>query len=272
MSRVRSDDAADYAGLYPADSVRNRRFYNVGAGSFFHPCWTNLDYASDWYAGIQRGFVPYDLMAGGRLPIQDASAEIIYTSHTVEHVTDAAVERLFRNAFDALKPGGIFRVTTGPDADLNFAALERGDAGWFYGDDDASARFDAHYRNIHREPPNTRPIEERWLHHVASQLAPNDRSPSPVKFNAREIRRIIAEKGKIGALDFFTSLCSFQPDHIGNHISWWNAEKLINRLRAAGFENVYLSGYRQSAAHVLRNTHFFDNTHPQMSVYVEATR
>jgi hypothetical protein len=211
-------------------------------------------------------------MADGPLPIENGAAEIIYTSHTVEHVTDAAAERLFRNAYKALKPGGVFRVTTGPDADLNFRALMAGDADWFYADDDASARFDVHYRNIHRDKPNTRPIEERWLHHVASQLAPNDRSCSTVKFTAPEIRRIIAERGKVGALNYFTSLCTFQPDRIGNHISWWNADKLIDRLKAAGFKDVYRSAYGQSAAHVLRNTHYFDNTHPKMSLYVEAVR
>lgn len=271
VSRVRYDDTGDYQQHYSADAVTNRRFYNVGSGAFFHPCWTNLDYISGWYAEFQQGVVHYDLMAEGPLPIEDGTAEIIYTSHTVEHVTDEAVARLFRNAFVALKPGGILRVTTGPDADTDFRAMMNRDTEWFYWDDEASANFAA-YQHIHAERPNTRPIEERWLHHVASQLAPNDLSPSPVKFDGPAIRGIIADKGKEGALDYFTGLCQFQPEHIGNHISWWNADKLIDRIRAAGFETVYRSGFGQSAAHVLRNTHYFDNTHPQMSVYVEARR
>jgi SAM-dependent methyltransferase len=201
ITRVRYDDTADYIRLYQTESVTNRQFYNVGAGSFFHPCWTNLDYVSDWYKDVQKNVVPFNLLEDGALPIDNGTAEIIYTSHTVEHVTEEAVARLFRNAFNALKPGGILRVTTGPDADTDFRALMAGDADWFYWDDDASARFDAHYRSIHIDPPNTRPIEERWLHHVASQLAPNDRSPSAVKLTAPEIRRIIAERGKEGALD-----------------------------------------------------------------------
>lgn len=221
---------------------------------------------------MQRDIVPFDLLADAPLPIEEGTAEIIYTSHTVEHVKDPDVARFFRNAFKALKPGGVFRVTTGPDADLDFAALERGDADWFYWDDDASLRFDAHFRNIWFDRPNTRPIEERWLDHVASQLAPNNRTPSSIKFSASEIRAIIAEKGKEGALDYFTGLCEWRADRIGSHVSWWNADKLIAFLNAAGFKTVYRSGYRQSAAHVLRNVHYFDNTHPQMSVYVEAVK
>lgn len=272
VSRARHDDVADYERIYSEDSVQNRRFYNVGAGSFYHPCWTNLDYVSDWYKGVQKNVVPYDLLKDEPLPVEPGTAEIIYTSHTVEHVTEEAVARLFRNAYTALKPGGVFRVTTGPDADTDFRALMEGDADWFYWDNDASERFDEHYQSIHIEKPNTRPIEERWLHHVATQLAPNDRSPSEQKFAAPEIRKIIEEKGKEGALDYFTSLCTFQPEHIGNHITWWNADKLMKFMRDAGFSDPYRSGYTQSVAHVLRNPVYFDNTHPQMSVYVEAVK
>ncbi|HWT31454.1 MAG TPA: methyltransferase domain-containing protein [Propylenella sp.] len=243
----------------------------MGAGSFSHAFWTNLDFPSKWYGEVQRAVTPYDLMSGQALPVEDGTAEIIYTSHTVEHVTDRAVERFFRNAFRALRLGGILRVATGPDADSNFRALEAGDADWFYWDVGYDGAFEQ-YSNIFHQPPSGRPLEERWLHHFASQLAPNDRSPSAHKFSAAAIREIIAERGKIGALDYFTGLCEFQPDRPFNHVSWWNAEKLVRFMRQAGFETIYRSGYGQSAAQVLRNTHFFDNTHPQMTVYVEARR
>lgn len=271
VRRIPPEDTAMYLRLYGKESTQERRFYNVGAGSFSHPCWTNLDYISDWYAGVQKSIVHYDLMADSPLPIPPGTAEIIYTSHTVEHVSDEAVERLFRNAFAALKPGGIFRVTTGPDADSDFRAMMAGDTDWFYWDVAASSSFDA-YRHVYHAPPNTRPIEERWLHHIAGQLLPNNRAPSDRKFTGPEIRKIVEEKGFPGALDYFTALCTFQPEFIGNHISWWNGDKLIDRLKAAGFTKVYRSGYGQSASPVLRNTRYFDNTHPQMSVYVEAVR
>ena len=32
-----------YRRLYSADSVDRKRFYNVGAGGFRHPAWTNVD-------------------------------------------------------------------------------------------------------------------------------------------------------------------------------------------------------------------------------------
>lgn len=270
VSRIRPNDIADYLRLYPGEAVRERRFYNIGSGDFDHPCWTNLDKPSAWYGAMQAQVVVTDLLAEESLPIERGAAEIIYTSHTVEHLPDSAVHRLFRNAFDALKPGGILRVTC-PDADLLWRALATNDADWFFWDEDASARFDAHYRSIHREPPNSRPISERWLHQIASQLAVNDLSPSETKLADTQIREIIGRLGPTGAMNYLTNLCAYSCERVGNHISWWNAGKLINALEGAGFTKVERSGYLQSAAHILRNPVYFD-TRPQMSVFVEAVR
>lgn len=268
--RVRSDDVADYRRLYPQAAVDERRFYNVGAGSFSHPCWTNIDFVSDWYGSVQKNVVHHDLMSADPLPITDASAEVIYTSHTIEHVKEDAVARLFREAHRALKPGGIFRVTTGPDAESDFAAMMRGDEEWFYWD----KRYDApgSYEEMLHTPATSVPLEERWLRHVASMLAPNDKTPSAHKFTSADIRRIVAERGRVGALDYFASLTVFDPQRPGNHVSWWDATKIKTFLEAAGFKTVYRSGYSQSVCPVLRNTLYFDNTHPQMSVYVEAVK
>jgi len=67
-------------------------------------------------------------------------------------------------------------------------------------------------------------------------------------------------------------LCEFNPERPGNHITWWSYEKINQYLRDAGFTNVYRSGYGQSISPILRNVNIFDNTHPQMSVYVEAVK
>ena len=56
---------------------------------------------------------------------------IIYTSHTVEHITDKAATKLFREAFRTLRPGGVFRVTA-PNWRLDYEAWRRGDIDHFY--------------------------------------------------------------------------------------------------------------------------------------------
>jgi predicted SAM-dependent methyltransferase len=235
-SAEKENDLKLYNELYKRDSIDNKRFYNVGSGSFSHPYWTNLDYVSDWYVGMQINVIHIDLMEKGPLPIEANSAEVIYSSHTIEHVKDDAVQNLFNESYKVLKPGGFIRITTGPDADTDFEALQRGDSHWFYWNKWYEAP--GTYEHVYHKPATAVPLEERWLHHVASQLAPNDKSPSQVKLNADEIRRLITNKSKNELLDYLTSLCAFQPERTGNHVSWWNYNKIEDFLRRAGFTNV----------------------------------
>lgn len=259
-----------YRRHYSQDVLDSKPFYNVGAGSFFHPYWTNIDYVSDWYAQAQRDVRHHDLMSLAPLPIESATAQLIYTSHTIEHVTRQAVEVLFREAHRALKVGGVMRVTTGPDAETDFRALQRGDADWFYWDTVYSKP--GTFEHIFRAPAVIVPLEERWLHHVASQLAPNDLSESAEKVDAAEIRRLIAVHGFPGVLDELTSRCQFSPSRPGNHISWWTHDRVMDLLRSAGFKSVYRSGRGQSCSPLMRQSDLFDSTHPQMSIYVEAIK
>ena len=269
ITRLPKSDISLYEKLYSPETLAAKRFYNIGAGTFRHPFWTNLDFVSPWYAKAQGHVVHYDLMKCEPLPIEPG-AELLYTSHTIEHVSEQAVANLFREAHRVLRAGGIFRVTTGPDADLDYPALMRGDEDHFYWD--RSYVRPGTYEHIYHAPATSVPLAERWLHHVASQLAPNDKSDSPKKFHADEIMAILNDRSMEDALDYFTGLCSFNPKRPGNHISWWNKAKVARFLQEAGFSTVYNSGYGQSRAPVMRNTRHFDNTHPSMSLYVEAVK
>ena len=261
-----------YESLFDSVILGSKPFYNVGSGSFYHPLWTNIDYVSGWYSPVQKKVVHHDLMSETPLPIESNSAEIVYTSHTIEHIKERAVLYFFRDTYRALKPGGIFRVTTGPDAETDFRAMSRGDKHWFYWDDAYTYSNADNWKHIYHQLPNTVPIEERWLHHVASALAPNDKSPSIEKYDAVAIRKIVDEMGFEKSLDFFTGKCDFDPNRPGNHISWWTHQKIFEFLQRAGFSNIYRSGYGQSVSPILRNTQLFDSTHPQMSIYIECIK
>jgi predicted SAM-dependent methyltransferase len=259
-----------YRSLHSDEVLSRRPFYNVGAGSFSHPYWTNIDYVSDWYGGVQQNVIHHDLMSEGPLPIDDEAAKIIYTSHTVEHIKDSAVLALFKEAYRTLEKGGVFRITTGPDAETDFRALMRKDSNWFYWDE-AYAKPGS-YEQIYTAPATSVSLAERWLHHVASPLTRIDKSPSAIKFTEAEILRAIEERGFPGVLDYFCGLVSFDPTRPGNHISWWTHQKILDFLRVAGFGQMYRSGWNQSASPLLRNSNLFDSTHPQMSIYVEAIK
>ncbi len=262
---------ADLYSRFPADVLEQRRFYNVGAGKFAHKWWTNVDYASEHYQAHQsHPFVEFDLNALVPLPIETGSAECIYSSHTIEHVGDAAVANLFREAYRCLKPGGVIRLTT-PDAELGYAAYLNKDLSFWY------------WRSWYSDPGTWEEeyvcplrdasVEQLFLHHYASQLTriSSDRSAS-AKYGDEEIRAKLDELGLEGALQFFTTQCNFNPERTGSHINWWTHSKIKRMLREAGFEATIHSGYGQSRFAPLRDTRHFDSTHPAISLYCEAVR
>jgi hypothetical protein len=259
-----------YQTNYSNRQLMQRPFYNVGASSFFHPYWTNIDFISSWYKQDTRYIIHHDLMSNNPLPIDSSAAEIIYTSHTIEHIKEEFVQQFFCEAFRSLKDGGVFRITTGPDAETDFRALMNNDEDWFYWDRKQQRK--GSYEHIFRKPATDVPLAERWLHHFASQLAPNDISTSPVKFNASEIYELIQLHGFPKVLDVLCSYTTFDPTRPGNHVSWWTHEKVFEFLKRAGFRTVYRSGYRQSVSPLMRTSELFDSTHPQMSIYVEAIK
>ena len=257
---------SEYKKMYSEDQLSKKPFFNIGSGSFSHPYWTNIDYVTDWYEGVQSNIINHDLMSLTPLPVNSESAEIIYTSHTIEHISEEAVQYLFNEAYRTLSKGGIFRITTGPDADLDYAALLRKDIHWFYWDlyQDSKGAFPS--------PLIQSNIAERWLHHVASCLSNLSHTPSSVKFTENQIWEIINNNTMEEALNHFTSLCKYNPSYPADHISWWNYSKIEKYLRNAGFEAILKSGYRQSSSPLMRKSELFDSTHPQISVYVEAIK
>ena len=259
-----------YYRLYTDTILKKKPFYNIGAGkNFYHPYWTNVDYDSDWYRNENTNTLNHNLMSSDSLPIKNNSDEIIYTSHTIEHISEEATLKLFQESYKALKKNGLIRITC-PDANLNYYALLRNDIGWFYWDN----WYETYekYSPLYNAPANGVPIEERWLHTLATQLCPIDKSPSKKKFFSEEIKQIISNKTKEEVFDYFTSFCEFNPEIPRNHITWWNHRKLKKILEKAGFTTIYYSGYKQSSNPILRNMELFDSTHPSMSLYIEAIK
>lgn len=259
-----------YSETYDEQAMTQKRFVNVGAGDFYHPYWTNLDFISDWYGSRQKQVVSFDLTKNTPLPFEDDTLEIIYTSHTVEHVPFDSSINLFKESFRCLKKGGVLRVTTGPDADSDFKAFRNGDKDWFYWDNEYRRYSDITKR--FKISPEQSPLAERWLHHVFSDLADNYLSPNDKKYKEDEILDLIEEKGFPEILDWFESQVNFSSDRPQNHVTWWNHDRLQGAITTAGFVNVYRSGFWQSVSPVMRRTPLFDTTHPQMSIYVEAIK
>jgi hypothetical protein len=203
-------------------------------------------------------------------PIENNVAEIVYSSHTIEHVSDDAVRNMLSESYRILKPGGGIRLTT-PHAMLEFQAYKRKDIRFWYWVDWYSRP--GTWENLYKMPLSEASIHQLFLHHFASQLCEIDIDDSPhKKYSDSEIIEIFLCNPDVQTLDYFTKQCKFNPDHPGNHINWWTHDKLISFLKEAGFVQPYISGYGQSLFPPIQDTSLFDNTHPRMSLYVEAIK
>lgn len=241
----------DYEQIFGAEAVSARRFYNVGAGGFRHPAWTNVDKRSDWYKG-NKDLVAIDvnLLEPHLIPIEDGRAEIVYSSHVIEHLPNDSAAHLFAEAYRMLNRGGVLRIAC-PDVRVIYDAYARGDRIFF------------HYLYDN--------IQDCFLHTFAAHLIKPD---YPERLAAEEVDRLFGSKPLEEALDAVTSMCSvdYQQTHPGAHMNWWHHEKLETFLRQAGFQNIHRSGFGQSVCPVLRDTRFFDNTVPKFSMYLDAVK
>ena len=239
-----------YPKLYAADSLLHKRFYNIGAGGFEHPYWTNVDYDSEWYADNRektlRG-IPYDLLAIQPLPIASNSAEIVYSSHTVEHITNESAQNMFNESYRILKPDGFFRLTM-PNIDLDYRAYQDNDRDYFYW------YFRKHRAPIYHEPLEQGSIEQFFLCHFATSVSTLVINGADARIDDRQFKQLLHDMKYEQAMNYCTAQCPLevQRHNPGYHINWWNYRKTERMLKQAGFSRIYVSAFGQSACPVLR--------------------
>lgn len=236
-------------------------YVNIGAGSFYHPYWHNLDNPNEYYADSQKGrlHIQYDLTSHQPFPFRDDSLKVVYTSHVIEHIHNDDVEYLFREVYRCLQPGGYFRITC-PDIDLEYEAYCRGDS-TFWKWPNAYGIY------------NTS-IEQKFLDHFATALTETHPYENCKKYSSEEARSILTKLPKEEALDYFVSQLpsEIQKDYTGDHINWFNSDKMSNMLKQANFKHIYESKYGQSYCAILRDKRLFDSTCPELSLYVECRK
>ena len=252
-------------------SVENakQKFYNIGAGTWEHPCWNNIDLPAQTpeFAAIQAPCINHDLVKNEKLPINSNSVEAFYTSHVVEHIPDFANKNLFKEAYRCLNSGGVFRISTGPCADMDWQAILREDENWWY-------FYDKEFERSLVKQSRPMTVYDKWLFHLSTPNSVFSSTESENKYSSEEIKKLINENlnSRDKLLNYLTKDVIFDIDAPGNHVCWWNYNKLNEYLTDAGFSNIYRSGYGQSRLSWMRDLRYFDQTYPQISVYVEAVK
>lgn len=254
-----------YAREFGTIQSAKGKYVNIGSGTWRHDAWTNLDLPAqtEAFAAIQAPHIPHDLTSTEPLPFEDASVRGIYCSHVVEHLPADTVARLFAEVARVIEPSGVFRISTGPCADLDWDALMRADEKWWFWFEESPLK----------SPSSEKPtIWDYWLYSVATPRSIFSPTPFREKIGGGGVERLLDSLGfdKASALNRVTEGLSFSSSYPGDHLSWWNAERLVSELKRSGFSKAFRSGYGQSVLPEMRDLRFFDQTYPQISVYVEA--
>jgi predicted SAM-dependent methyltransferase len=98
---------------------------NLGCGYRFDPTWTNVNFIS-----TGENVIAHNLTQG--IPFPDASFDVVYHSHLLEHFPKNAADPFLKECYRVLRPQGVLRVVV-PDLEQNartyLIALEKASSG-----------------------------------------------------------------------------------------------------------------------------------------------
>lgn len=231
------------------------RYLDVGGGHFVRNNWRILDYASSHY-NYDKVFIDYNinLETLKEWPIEDASYDLVYTSHTLEHLSDEAIDFTLKEIRRVLKDSGGLRVVV-PDIDTALYHYEQHDIAWF--------------EIIHpgwrgNKGSDDFILERHILDFFASHL--------PAKgADLPKFRSDFSELKKTAFLNKYKNMLKdeWQSEDYSCHRNWFDYNRLEDLLKKAGFQTILRSECKKSIFTEMCNNDF-DNTVPQMSLYVDA--
>jgi SAM-dependent methyltransferase len=125
---TRQDDLAVYdpERLLQINGLLPKPYLNVGGGpTFAYPFWENLDSA-------KSPLNPKPFVFGPDIdfPFKAESFDLVYSSHTLEHLDDATVQKILTEARRVLRPGAPLLIKI-PDFDAALEAVRVNDISFF---------------------------------------------------------------------------------------------------------------------------------------------
>jgi hypothetical protein len=206
----------------------NRKYLAVAEQNYITgapPEWTSVS--------LDSADIPVDLETDYDFELQDV--KYAYSGHTIEHLSNDAVKRLFRNLFSAMRPGGIVRIEC-PDLDMmldDYKCVHNNDR-------KITRRIIETYRSWHMEKVDSRYAQEH-LRVLAGIVSFSDRDGNMLTplCSAEEFHEKIATLSNSEFGDWAVSLLTpeqLRDSHL--HRNWFNFDKLKSFLTEAGFSGV----------------------------------
>ena len=272
LSRKMSAFIENYLNETQNDSIYfepSKNYVNIGSGKTYHNRWINLDYSSDWYNDLPQNFVEHDLTSNAKWPFEQGTIDAYYTSHVIEHLEEEHVLRLFENVYESLSVGGRFRITC-PDASALYDACKRNDRS-FFADQILFYSKEENFRHQYKLSLENASILDLLVDVIATQRC-RLRLNSKYPLSQSELEAKFNELSKHEFLDWLTAGIKFEGSRAGEHICWWDFDKISKNLSKAGFQNIYQSAYLQSMEGAMRVPNYFDLRHPHKSIYIECQK
>lgn len=191
---------------------------NLGCGKRFNPSWININFNS-----TGEGVIAHDLSKG--IPFPDASFDVVYHSHLLEHFSQAAGKLFLQECYRVLRPQGILRVVV-PDleqiARTYLIALEKASNG--------SQLWADNYQWI--------------LLEMYDQVARNYSGGEMVKYLTRET---------IPNEEFVFQRCGREAkqiresrDYLQTSSSWWKGLNILPNFVTQAYQAFRIGSFRQS--------------------------
>ena len=235
---------------YEEDSV----FVNFGSGAFSHSKWINFDLPgqSEYYKKILGSenidFKPIDLCVDNlQIPLKDNSCDLIYCSHTLEHIEEKNGLHFIKECKRILKKNAIMRIAL-PNTDNNFLICK--------------IVFNQ------KEIPNE--IKNKIILKAAYEvLSESENLKDEILIEEVIKSNFITSVFVDNILKNFNNIGKFKINNPGRHITYYSHYKLSNISEQLGF-SYYIPMYKGSTlAEPFKNSEVFDTTEPQWSIYGE---
>ena len=233
---------------------KSSKFICFGSGAFYHNRWTNYDYPgrSLYYKNIQgnefEDFQPINLCDKNLvLPEKNNSIELIYCSHTLEHIEEKSSKHFMKECFRILKKGGLLRVAL-PNTKNNFYILQL----------------------VKQQNNLDKIIKQNYLQDAVSHIF------SDMKNMSLDYSTSMVKKSKYNSSLFSKNsiikhpeISKFNNNQPERHIAYWDLENLAEIIKKIGFKFIIPNYQGNSVGYPFRNLHVFDNTEQHMSIYAD---
>ncbi len=216
---------------------------NVGCGDYEINGFVSVDFFTQhYYKNKKFKRVFYDMRGNKGLPFNSSQVDNIYCSHVIEHIETIHVEKFIGEAYRVLKNNGVMRIAC-PDSKFLYQQM----------------KFFPEYFNWHPNYQTKDDAIKCFVDEVATHKVslPNYGLPSQVESMSYDELMDVLRKDGI-----------FDVARPGWHINNWDYERLKSIGSAVGFNLVVESKCKGSSVPCMQGNDM-DNTHPEMSLYVE---